>query len=270
MAGGRVFAREGSGGGNVVLSAATGALLGTFNAVPSPAIAGNVMYTLDGTTLRSVNDSGLGTNGWQFTGDGGLTTAPLRVGALVFAGSSTGALHALDAATGTSNWSTNVGSAIPAPDEHNVSQPLTGLGAANGTLVVPAGARLVAYRTAGAITLAPANTAAPTIDGRPQVGQRLAADVGIWSRLPSCVQLRVAALRRHGRELRRRPGRHRSHVHTGVRRCRRDAARAGHGNERHRGVGPGARRARPRSSASRARSTWSRRRSAEPRRWARR
>ncbi|HYI18554.1 MAG TPA: PQQ-binding-like beta-propeller repeat protein, partial [Solirubrobacteraceae bacterium] len=185
VAGGRVFAREAALGGNIVLSAATGAVLGPFNAEPSPAIANGVMYTLDGTILRSVADSGLGVNGWQFTGDGGLTSAPLVAGGLVFAGSSTGALYALDAATGVSSWSANVGASIPAPDEQNVSQPLTGLGAANGTLVVPAGARLVAYRTAGAITLAPANTAAPTIDGRPQVGSRLAADVGIWSRLPT-------------------------------------------------------------------------------------
>ncbi len=184
VAGGRVYAREAALGGNIVLSAATGAVLGPFNAGPSPAIAGDVMYTLDGTTLRAVGDSGLGTNGWQFTGDGALTSAPLVAGGLVFAGASTGLLHALDVATGTSTWSANVGAAISAPDEHNVSQPLTGFGAANGTLIVPAGARLVAYRTAGAIVLAPANTAAPTIDGRPQVGRRLAADVGIWSRLP--------------------------------------------------------------------------------------
>ena len=130
--------------------------------------------------------SGLGTSAWDFTGDGSLVTAPLVVGGLVFVGSSSGELYALDAATGASSWSTNVGSAIPAPNEYNLFERTSGLGAANGTLIVPAaGNKLVAYRTDGAITTAPANLAAPTIDGTPRAGDVLGADVGIWSRLPS-------------------------------------------------------------------------------------
>ena len=39
----------------------------------------------------------------------------------------------------------DVGAGIPRPDEQNVSQPLTGLGAGQGLLVVPAGNRLAAY-----------------------------------------------------------------------------------------------------------------------------
>jgi hypothetical protein len=38
-----------------------------------------------------------------------------------------------------------VGSGIPAPDEQSVSQPLTGLGAGQGLLVVPSGDLLSAY-----------------------------------------------------------------------------------------------------------------------------
>jgi outer membrane protein assembly factor BamB len=63
----------------------------------------------------------------------------------VYEGSGTGQLAALDEFTGSLLWQTNVGSAIPAPDEHNVSQPPTGLGIGSGLLVVPAGATLVAY-----------------------------------------------------------------------------------------------------------------------------
>ena len=136
------------------------------------------------STLTAITASGQGTTAWQFTGDGSLTSAPLVVGDLVFAGSSTGALYALDRAAGTTSWSTNVGSAIPA-DEDGLNEPLTGMGAANGTLVVPAGDRLIAYRTAAAITAAPVNLAPPTIDGQPNPGERLTADVGIWSGLPS-------------------------------------------------------------------------------------
>src|SRR5262249_23861549 len=138
-----------------------------------------------GSTLTAIAGAGLGSADWTFTGDGNLDTAPLVVGGLVFVGSSGGNLYALDAAAGTTSWSTNVGSPIPGPDEQNVSQPLTGLGAANGALVVSAGSQLVAYRTAGAITTAPSNQSLPTIEGFAQIGQLQAADVGIWSGLPN-------------------------------------------------------------------------------------
>ncbi|MDQ6797781.1 MAG: hypothetical protein M3011_07145 [Actinomycetota bacterium] len=42
----------------------------------------------------------------------------------------------------------NVGAGILAPDEHNVSEPLTGLGAGQGLVVVPATDLLVAYGSA--------------------------------------------------------------------------------------------------------------------------
>jgi hypothetical protein len=54
-------------------------------------------------------------------------------------------LYALDLTDGAVAWSANVGAGIPAPDEQNVSQPLTGLAAGEGLLVVPAGNLLVAY-----------------------------------------------------------------------------------------------------------------------------
>ena len=184
LADGTIFARDVP-LGNVLLSASDGSELGAFNAGPAPAVANDVAYTLSGSTLTAVNDAGQGTNAWTFTGDSFLDTAPLVVGGLVFVGSSQGELYALDATTGSTSWSTNVGVGIPGPDEQNVSQPLTGLGAANGTLIVPAGSKLMAYRTAGSITNPPTNDSSPTIDGTTQVGQLLAADVGIWSGLPS-------------------------------------------------------------------------------------
>ena len=46
--------------------------------------------------------------------------------------------------TGKQVWSTNVGSGIVAPNEQG-GPPLTGLGAGQGLLVVPAGDRLAAY-----------------------------------------------------------------------------------------------------------------------------
>ena len=183
VAGATVFIRDGL--GDLMLSASIGSVLGAFNADPVPAVANDVAFMLNGSTLTAISNGGQGSTAWQFTGDGHLDTGPLVVGGLVFVGSSAGELYALDAGAGTTSWSTNVGTAIPGPDEQNVSQPLTGLGASNGTLVVPAGSQLIAYRTAGAITVPPANQSPPTIDAVPQVGQIAAADVGIWSGLPS-------------------------------------------------------------------------------------
>jgi outer membrane protein assembly factor BamB len=82
---------------------------------------------------------------WSFAGDGGLDTAPIAVGSTVYEGSSSGMLYGLNVSTGKIAWSTNVGSGIPGPDKQNVSQPLTGLGAGQGLLVVPAGDQLSAY-----------------------------------------------------------------------------------------------------------------------------
>jgi outer membrane protein assembly factor BamB len=66
----------------------------------------------------------------------------------VYVGASSGNIYALAAKTGQQVWTDNVGSAIPAPDEQNVSQPLTGMAIAEGTLVIAAGAQLVAYTSA--------------------------------------------------------------------------------------------------------------------------
>jgi hypothetical protein len=54
-------------------------------------------------------------------------------------------IYGLSISRGKVVWSANVGAGIPAPDEQNLSQPLTGLGAGQGLLVVPAGNELVAY-----------------------------------------------------------------------------------------------------------------------------
>jgi outer membrane protein assembly factor BamB len=179
VANGLVFS-PGFATGNLILSAADGSELGPFNADKPPAVANDMAFMLSDSTLTAVKDSGQGVNAWTFS-FGNLDTAPLVAGGLVFIGSSSGILptsgsiYALDAATGATLWSTdNVGAAVSGS-----------LGAANGTLIVPAGSQLVAYRTAGAITDPPGNTAAPTIDGVPAVGQLLAADVGIWSGLPT-------------------------------------------------------------------------------------
>src|SRR6202012_200016 len=73
----------------------------------------------------------------------------IAVGDTVYVGSSSGELYGLNVTSGSVVWSTNVGAAISAPDEQNVAQPLTGVGAGRGLLVVPAGDTLVAESSGG-------------------------------------------------------------------------------------------------------------------------
>ena len=63
---------------------------------------------------------------------GQLRSAPIVAGDTVVVGSALGNLYAVSRATGAVTWSTNVGAGIAAPDEQNVSQPLTGLATSGG------------------------------------------------------------------------------------------------------------------------------------------
>lgn len=82
---------------------------------------------------------------WTFRGDGKLSTAPLVIDTYVVEGSTSGKLYVLNEADGLVVSSYKVGAAIDAPQEGSQLQPLTGLGAANGLLIVPAGSQLVAF-----------------------------------------------------------------------------------------------------------------------------
>ncbi len=100
----RVYSRDSS--GNEILDASTGDLLGTFQAGPAPAFAGQIGLFLNAGTLQAT--SGRRTL-WTFNGDGGLDSAPIVVGGTVFVGSSSGMLYGLDLRRGQVVWSTNVG-----------------------------------------------------------------------------------------------------------------------------------------------------------------
>jgi outer membrane protein assembly factor BamB len=139
---GQLFVRDAP-SGNVILDPANGNSLGTFGARPAPALAGSRGYFVNNGTLTAID---LSTNAtlWTFTGDGVLSSAPIVVNGIVYVGSSNGNLYAVDQG-GNQVWTANVGTAINAPDEQNVSQPLTGLGAGYGYLLVPAGTTLSLY-----------------------------------------------------------------------------------------------------------------------------
>jgi outer membrane protein assembly factor BamB len=150
--GGNMYVRDTT--SNVVLDAQTGALVRSFDAALIPAFSGSQGFFLNGsildlnipehTTLQAM-DLTTWTPSWSFQGDGQLTSAPLVVGGNVYVGSTSGMLYAIDTGTGAKVWSTNVGSGIAAPVEFDRTQPLTGLAAAAGALIVPAGDTVVAY-----------------------------------------------------------------------------------------------------------------------------
>jgi outer membrane protein assembly factor BamB len=126
----------------LVLNANTGTLIRGFNSDLPPAFFGNLALFLQSGTLRGVNAQ----NGqvlWSFAGDGGLSSAPLVVNHTIYVGSSSGTLYGLNS-SGHQIWSTNVGAAIPGPDEQNATLT-TGLGAGDRLLVVPTEHILAAY-----------------------------------------------------------------------------------------------------------------------------
>jgi outer membrane protein assembly factor BamB len=147
---GRVYTRDYY--GSLVLDAATGALLRTYEPqgvrIYAPAVDSTSLFatyaagslsaeSLDGTTL------------WSFAGEGYLSTTPLIINSgsdrFVIVGSGLGRLYALDAASGREVWSTDVGAPITGADEQNASEPLAGLAAGQGLIAVPAGKTLSAY-----------------------------------------------------------------------------------------------------------------------------
>jgi outer membrane protein assembly factor BamB len=147
LADGGVWIRDDAGMTPSVLADGTGDVRGTYEAdgwSPAPAFDGLQGYFVDGGVLQERYSPTLATR-WTFGGDGRISTAPIVVNGYVYVGSETGRLWALNGATGQSVWSTDVGAPIDGPDEHNVSQPLTGLGAGGGLVVVPATDLLVAY-----------------------------------------------------------------------------------------------------------------------------
>jgi len=96
---------------------------------------------------------------WSFAGDGGLQSPTLIVNQVIYTGSNSGTLYALDL-QGNQIWSTHLGAGISYSDEQNALLT-SGLGAGDGLLVVPAGAILTVYSKSGS-TPTPTPTSTPT------------------------------------------------------------------------------------------------------------
>ena len=141
---GQVYVRDsfGTPTNGLVLNASTGALIRGFDSDRPPAFFNSLALFLQSGTLRGVNSQ----NGqvlWSFAGDGDLTSAPMVVNHTIYIGSNSGTLYGLNT-SGQQIWSTQVGAAIPDPDEWNATLT-TGLGAGDSLLIVPTASTLVAY-----------------------------------------------------------------------------------------------------------------------------
>ena len=144
----RVYIRDNT-IGNVALDSGTGIPVAAIPFAPAPAFHGSTGYFLSGSagTLEA-RDINSGTLKWSFTGDGTLSSAPIVVNGVVYVGSTSGKLYAVSENSGTNVWTGTVGAAVNRPDERGGSDPLTGLGAGEGLIVVPASNLVVAFQSA--------------------------------------------------------------------------------------------------------------------------
>ncbi len=133
--------------GNVALDSGTGIPVAEIQTLPIPAFHGSTGFFLNISTLEA-RDITTGALKWSFTGDGTLSSPPIVVNGVVYVGSTGGKLFAVDENSGINLWSGNVGAPVNRPDEFQISNPLTGLGAGEGLIVVPATNLVVAYQSA--------------------------------------------------------------------------------------------------------------------------
>jgi outer membrane protein assembly factor BamB len=143
LAAGFVYTRDR--GGNLVLNAETGELVGTHAAGPIPAASGEFLYSVNDGVLFA-HRKGLAGPAWTF-GDGRLTTAPLVTGPHVVVGSAEGHLSVLGALDGEleNQITMPVGFPIANDITGNVAPPCTGMNAAEDRIVVPNGNSLFVY-----------------------------------------------------------------------------------------------------------------------------
>jgi outer membrane protein assembly factor BamB len=147
LAGGKLYVRDFP--GDTVFDAADGSTLGSFTSAVAPAVTATTAFMLTGDGTLNWTYLQSGATKFSFTGDGSLVTAPIVIDQQVVVGSSSGNLYALDTSSAVLQWQVKAPSGIlPAGDSENTLF-FTGLAAANGILVVPAGTTLVAYSLLG-------------------------------------------------------------------------------------------------------------------------
>jgi outer membrane protein assembly factor BamB len=130
--------------GNLVLNLKTGLKVRTHLSTVAPAVYSGTLVSVTNKLLHAANEAD-GAEIWTFTLNKSIVTAPLVVNGYVIVGSGGGSLFAVRRLDGGILWRGDVGFPILGPDEQNVSQPITGLAAGDGLILVPAGKNLIAY-----------------------------------------------------------------------------------------------------------------------------
>jgi outer membrane protein assembly factor BamB len=132
-----------SGSSGTVFDAETGTIKGSYSAGTIPAFSPTTGFFLNASTLQGISRSN-NTVLWSFAGDGQLVTAPVAVNNYVFIGSSSGKLYGLDATTGQTVLTQDLGAAIPITSESGGAM-YSGLAIGDGLLVVPNGTKVTAF-----------------------------------------------------------------------------------------------------------------------------
>lgn len=143
----------------VILNAANGSVLGHFTADSDEAFSGSVGAFMYGSVIRA-EDLNTGAAPWSFTGDCDLFAPPVTANGYFYAGSTTGSLYAINAATGQVAWSDRLGHPVLPPDIWDGSRTLSAMAIGDGFLVVPAGDHLIGYAS-GSSSATPAPVAPP-------------------------------------------------------------------------------------------------------------
>lgn len=110
-----------------------------------PSITDTAFIALNSATLSSTRLSDHVQN-WAFTGDGTLSTAPVVVNNIVFAGSTSGKVYGVDATTGLQVWLGVAPRGINPDSENGGPQPPAGPAAGENLLVFPSSSSLTAWK----------------------------------------------------------------------------------------------------------------------------
>lgn len=146
---GSLFVRDSLINGNTgaILKASNGTVTGYFNSQFAPAFLGTtVIYTQIGT-LTAVNLT-TGATEWTAVPSSGDTfsSPPIVVNNVVYIGTALGNLEGFNVQSGASVLTMNMGAPIAAYDADSYTTPLSGLGAGDGMIVVPASNLVVALK----------------------------------------------------------------------------------------------------------------------------
>lgn len=150
LSNGKLYTRDyASSPANQIFDAASGAQLGSFGPTVMPAFSPNTGFFVSSDVTATIStltaiDQVSGQTLWTYQG-GYIATPPIVIDGILVVANQAGNVYAMDVTSGALVWSGNTGTPLLGTDEQNAGQ-LTGLGAGEGWLVVPAGNTVVAWK----------------------------------------------------------------------------------------------------------------------------